>query len=98
MSSQQAYGLHSAVLRKLADVFARLLSNKKDLGDQGSSLAIGRKQMMHLSSTKAKRIILVMTSLTLVPGKIMECVLSENICEHKGEEGDGEPSVWFDQG
>lgn len=98
VSSQQVHGLHPAVLRKLADVLARPLSNKKGLGNQGRSLTIGRKQIMNLSSVKAKRIILVTTSLTLVPGKIIEWVLSGHISEHKREEGDGELTVWFDQG
>lgn len=98
VSSQQVHGLHPAVLRKLADVLARPLSNKKGLEDRERSLTIGRKQMMHLSSIKVKRIILVTTSLTLVPGKITEWVLSEHISEHKREESDGELMVWFDQG
>lgn len=98
VSSRQAPGLHLTVLRKLADVLARLLSSKKALEDQGRSLTIGRKQMMHLSSVKATRIIPVTANLTLVPGKIMEWVLLQYISEHEGQEGDGELSVWFDQG
>lgn len=52
VSSQQAHGLHPAVLRKLSDVLARPLCNKKGLEVWGTSLTIGRKQMMHLSSSQ----------------------------------------------